>query len=212
MGWCDHRERSAAMRRGRHGKTSPHRAGAKSGAAREARARRRPPSAACRGARRPASRLRRGKLPPCRGRLPSRLPVPVTHGCLAVAPEAARRPPQRRAAPPRAHRPSSARSTPGLPPGGSSPKLSAMSASLPGGRTTAVIRARHAPSTFSRMPPTGSTLPASVSSPLMATSTGAAWPVSAETRATASAPPPTRRPSTGRLRPGARARPSSRPT
>ena len=46
-----------------------------------------------------------------------------------------------------------------------------------------------APSTFSRMPPTGSTVPASVSSPLMAASPRTGCPVSAETRATASVTP-----------------------
>ena len=56
------------------------------------------------------------------------------------------------------------------------------------GRTTAAIRARHAPSTFSRMPPTGSTVPASVSSPVIATPLRTGCPVSAETSAAASHP------------------------
>ena len=76
-----------------------------------------------------------------------------------------------------------------MPPGSSPPKLSAMSDSLATGRTTAAIRARLAPSTFSRMPPTGSTVLASVSSQVIATPLRTGCPVGAETSAAASATP-----------------------
>ena len=100
-----------------------------------------------------------------------------------------------------------------MPHGSSSPKLSATSAALADGRITAASRARHAPSTFSRMPPTGSTVPRERQLPAH----GRVPPhrLSGQRRDQGDGqrhPPPTGRPSTGRPRPGARARPSYRRT
>lgn len=78
----------------------------------------------------------------------------------------------------------------GVAPAGSLPgKLLPMSASFAAGRTPVAIPNRHAASTFSGVPATGSTCPPSVSSPVIATSHRTGRPVNAETMAAATVTP-----------------------